>query len=87
MAIGHAPNPSDFTAGFPYLLGPIRSILGGLFKSPNRLRWLAHSARTPVSRLAQAAGCCYKPRTDSIVLHRRFPLPARAHTQYPGGLI
>ena len=72
MAIGPAPNRSDCTAGVPNLAGPKRSIQVGLFKSPNRLRWLAHSARNPVSRLAQAAGCCYKPRTDSIVLHGRY---------------
>jgi len=31
-----------------------------------------HGTRNnPVSRWAQAAGDCYRPRTESIVLHRR----------------
>ena len=43
MAIGPAPNGSCCPAGITDLLGPKRSVLGGLFKSPNRLRWLAHT--------------------------------------------
>jgi hypothetical protein len=31
-----------YTAGILYLLEPKRSVVVGLFKSPNRLRWLAH---------------------------------------------
>ena len=50
MAIGYAPNPSDCTAGIPNLTGPKRSVQVGLFKSPNRLRWLAHSEPHPMSR-------------------------------------
>jgi hypothetical protein len=54
---------------------------------PNRWRWLAHrQVNQPVSRKAQAAGYGYKPRTDSIVLHRRNRSPADAQTQRPGGL-
>jgi len=30
------------TAGITNLLGPKRNVIGGLVKSPNRLRWLAH---------------------------------------------
>jgi hypothetical protein len=35
----------------------------------------------------QAAGDCYKPRTDPIGLHRRDPTPAQAQTPRPGRLI
>ena len=42
IAISPAPNRSCYTAGITNLLGPKRSVVVGLFKSPNRLRWLAH---------------------------------------------
>jgi hypothetical protein len=42
IAISPAPNRLCYTAGITNLLGPKRSVVGGGFKSPNRLRWLAH---------------------------------------------
>jgi hypothetical protein len=42
IAISPAPNRLCYTAGILYLLEPKRSVVVGLFKSPNRLRWLAH---------------------------------------------
>jgi|GEM_PF-4425090 len=42
MAIGPAPNRLCSTAGITNLLVPKRSVIGGLVKAPNRLRWLAH---------------------------------------------
>ena len=42
MAIDPAPNRLCCKAGIINLLGPKRNVIGGLVKSPNRLRWLAH---------------------------------------------
>lgn len=42
MAIGPAPNRLCCTAGIANLLGPKRSVIVGLVKLPNRLRWWAH---------------------------------------------
>ena len=42
IAISPTPNRSCYTAGITNLLVPKRRVLVGLFKSPNRLRWLAH---------------------------------------------
>jgi hypothetical protein len=42
MAIDPAPNRLCCTAAIVNLLVPKRRVIGGLVKSPNRLRWLAH---------------------------------------------
>ncbi len=46
IAIGPAPNRLCSTAAIVNLLVPKRRVIGGLVKSPNRLRWLAHGEAT-----------------------------------------
>ena len=59
MAIGPAPNGSCCPAGIADLLGPKRSVLGGLVKSPNRLRWLAHGV-AKLNPVTVPAFCLFK---------------------------
>jgi hypothetical protein len=73
MAINPAPTQSCCTAGITNLLGAQTQHPGGLIQIAQPLALVGSRGNRPaVNRWAQAAGNGYQPRTDPIVLHRRY---------------
>jgi hypothetical protein len=75
MAIGPAPNRLCCTAGVANLLGPKRSVIGGLVKSPNRLRWLAHVGNANLLGLKRSVigGLVKTPNPSRWLAHGEAP--------------
>jgi len=73
MAINPAPTQSCSTAGIANLTGAQTQRPGGLIQIAQPLALVGSRGNRPtVSRWAQAAGNGYQPRTNPIVLHRRY---------------